>query len=384
MIKKLPTLYSRTSTGAVQEWTVEIDGNQYRMISGQFPDGQKVTSEWTTCLGKNIGRANETSPEEQAESEATAKWDKKAKTGYTEDINKIDSCTAYVEPMLAKNFKDRLDKIDWKRGVFVQIKFNGNRATAQLENGKVVLKTRKGETWNSVVHINNDLIKFFSKHPSAVLDGELFATSLVSSLNELAKIVRREKNFTPEDIKRSEELVRFWIYDGYGMNDKLNEDANYEDRKAWIDENLPKFSKYYHHVETTECHSFEEVNAVYKKHLSGGQEGAIIRIKGTPYDHKRSSSLLKWKPQMDAEGIVISLHEGTGNWSGTAKTATIKWKDKTFDATFKGSYELGVERLKHPETFVGRTITFLYNDLTGLGVPNFARIDPENCWKNDR
>jgi DNA ligase-1 len=379
----LPTLYKRTSSGGTQTWVIEVEGNKFRVISG-LKDGKKVTSAYTICEGKNVGRANETSPEEQAVSEAQAKWDKQAKTGYTQDIKKIDTCLTYVKPMLAKNFEDRLDKIDWKRGVLVQNKFNGNRATAQLENGKVVLKTRKGELWVSVPHLNADLTKFFAKYPEAVLDGELFATSLVSSLNELAKIVRREKNFTAEDTKRSEELVRFWIYDGYGFSDELDEEAKYEDRKAWIDENLPKFSKYYHYVDTTECHSFEEVNVVYKKHLAQGQEGAIIRVKGSSYEHTRSSSLLKWKPQMDAEGTIKSLHEGEGNWAGTAKTATIEWKGKIFDATFKGTFEQGAERLKHPEKWVGKVVTFLYNDLTGLGVPNFARIDPDNCWKNDR
>lgn len=383
MKKTFPTLYSRTATGAVQQWNIVVEDNTYYIVSGQ-QDGQLVTSRPTVCEGKNIGRANETSPTEQAVSEAQSKWDKKAKTGYTTNIDVIDTCTSYVKPMLAKNFKDRISKIDWKRGVWVQNKFNGNRATAQMENGKVVLKTRKGELWLSVPHINADLVKFFSKYPLAVLDGELFAASLVSSLNELAEIVRQEKNFSAEDVKRSEELVRFWVYDGFGFTDELGENAEYEARKAWIDLNLQKFSKYYHRVESTECHSFAEVDAVYKKYLSEGQEGAIIRIKNTPYERKRSAYLLKWKPQMDAEATLLELHEGEGNWAGTAKTATLNWKGTIFDATFKGSYELGVERLKHPERFIGKTITFLYNDLTGLGVPNFARIDPLNCFKNDR
>ena len=381
--KTFPTLYSRTSTGAIQEWTIMVEGNKYRVESGQ-QNGQKILSEWTVCEPKNVGRANATTGESQAISEAIAKMDKKLKTGYTQDESKIDSCLTYVEPMLAKNFEDRIKRIDWKLGVLVQNKFNGNRAVATLENGTVMLKTRKGERWLSVSHINSDLVKFFSKYPTAVLDGELFAPSLVSSLNELASIVRREKNFTADDIKRSEEIVRFWIYDGYGFSDKLTEDSPYEYRKKWIDTNLPKFSAYYCHVETTECHSFDEVDAVYKKYLKAGQEGAIIRIKGTGYEHKRSAFLLKWKPEMDSEGIVQALHAGDGNWSGAAKTATIKWKNKIFDATFKGSYELGVERLKNKEWWVNRSITFLYNDLTGLGVPNFARIDPLNCFKNDR
>jgi DNA ligase-1 len=79
-MKSLPTLFSRTSTGAIQQWTVQIDGNKFRVESGQ-QDGKKVLSEWTTCLGKNIGRANETSPAEQATSEAQSKLGQESQDG---------------------------------------------------------------------------------------------------------------------------------------------------------------------------------------------------------------------------------------------------------------------------------------------------------------
>ena len=68
---KLPVLYSRTSTGAVQTWEIEIFDNKYRVTTGQS-DGKKTVSLWTVCSPKNIGRANMTSPDEQAESEARA------------------------------------------------------------------------------------------------------------------------------------------------------------------------------------------------------------------------------------------------------------------------------------------------------------------------
>ena len=58
-------IYKATKAGKIQEWRIEVEGNKYRTISGQT-DGQKVTSEWTVCAGKNIGRSNETTPEEQA------------------------------------------------------------------------------------------------------------------------------------------------------------------------------------------------------------------------------------------------------------------------------------------------------------------------------
>ena len=50
---KLETIYKATKTGKVQEWTIEIEDNKYRTISGQT-DGKKITNKWTTVFGKNI------------------------------------------------------------------------------------------------------------------------------------------------------------------------------------------------------------------------------------------------------------------------------------------------------------------------------------------
>jgi hypothetical protein len=126
---KLPKLYSRTATGAVQEWEIEIDGSQYRSIAGQ-KDGKKIISAWTVVERKNIGKANETSLEEQAMSEAKSKWQKKIDRGYKEDINDIDNAT-FISPMLAKKWSDENRKKDvrkdWKaeKKVFSQPKLDG-------------------------------------------------------------------------------------------------------------------------------------------------------------------------------------------------------------------------------------------------------------------
>jgi DNA ligase 1 len=384
-MKTLPTLFSRTSTGAIQQWTVQIDGGKFRVESGQT-DGKKVLSEWSVCESKNVGRANETTAEEQAVSEAQSKWDKKAKTGYTIDISKIDECTPYVEPMLAKDFDDYIKKTNFAVGLFVQNKYNGVRCVATFEGGVVVLKSRKGELWVAVPHINADLQNFFEKYPDAVLDGELYNYDLRQKLNQLSKIVRTTKaeKLTPALLARSEEMVRFYVYDGYGFGAGLDEENSYSDRKTWIDANLPKWSKYYRKVDTKRVTSMVELDKLYNSFLADGEEGAIIRFPNSAYEHKRSKNLLKYKPEDDDEGVIKKIHEGTGNWAGTAKTATILWKGKEFDATFKGTYEQGVERLKNPQDWEGQPVTFLFTGLTGLGIPNYARIDPDNCFKGDR
>ncbi len=379
-MKSLPTLFSRTSTGAVQQWTVQIDGNKFRVESGQT-DGKKVLSEWTVCEPKNIGRANATTANEQAISEAQAKWDKKVKLGYTTDVTKIDSSTSFVEPMLAKDYDDYRDKMDWEEGVFVQNKYNGVRCVATFENGEVVLKSRKGESWVSIVHINKDLEKFFQKYPSAVLDGELYCYEHRQKLNELVKLVRKTKNISAEDLKKSEEMVRFYVYDGYSFGPATDVCVKYSVRKARLDELLPQYSKYYRKVDTTLVHSQKELDELYNKFLDDGEEGAIIRIPHSPYQHKRSSDLLKYKPLEDSEAIITAVMEGEGNWSGVAKTVTLDWNGIVFDATLKGTYEQCAEVLKKKKDYLNKEVTFLFNGKTGLGKPNYPRIDLDNCFK---
>ena len=50
-----PTLFKRTSTGAVQIWKRETEDGRYRSISGQ-KDGLQVTSGWTETTAKNVGK----------------------------------------------------------------------------------------------------------------------------------------------------------------------------------------------------------------------------------------------------------------------------------------------------------------------------------------
>lgn len=118
----------------------------------------------------------------------------------------------------------------------------------------------------------------------------------------------------------------------------------------------------------------------YSKFVEDGYEGAVVKING-PYEHKRSSLSLKLKPLDDDEAVILDIKSGDGNWAGAGKVISLRWKDKVFDATFKGTYEQGVKLLEDKKTWIGKTVTFLYNGLTGLGVPNYARVDIDNCIK---
>lgn len=373
-MKKYPELYTRDSLGNVRVWYMEQEDDRYRTVSG-LVDGERVTSEWTLAKPKNVGKKNETTGPTQAKAEVEARYKKQKKTGYSEDVNDIDK-PQYVEPMLAKLYRDYHDEIDLGKGEWLlQCKLNGYRCIATKDG----LFTRKGERYLSCPHIEEALRPFFKTHPDAVLDGELFNEKFRQSLNEISKLVRKTVNITEEDLQRSREFVHYYIYDGYGFG--LDKEHPYHERKQWIDSHV--VGKYTH-VAAVEDFLIEDKTSL-ERHYQGlvdeGHEGAILRHRKMKYEHKRSKNLLKVKPEMDSEARIVKVMEGSGNWGGTAKTATLDWDGKVFDATFKGTQEQLREILKNKDKWIGKVVTFLYNDTTGLGTPNFARIDVDNCFK---
>ena len=376
-----PKLYSRTSTNAVQEWQIFVDKNSFFTVSGQ-QNGQIVQTKPTVCSGKNIGRGNETSPEDQAMKEAQARYDKQLKSGgYFENIADIDN-VQFVQPMLAKKYLERLAKVVYPVGV--QLKFNGGRCVATRHG----LFSRKGERYISVPHIFESMKSFFALWPDAVIDGELYAPNFGQKLNEVMKLIRKTVHITQADLDKSEKLVRFYIYDGYGY-DGVEKETNYRARSAAIKKNFSS-NPYYCQVFTRVANTHEDVMRMFADDINAGEEGSIVRILDAPYENKRSSNLLKVKPTDDEEFKIVGVEEGIGNRAGTAGKVVCLMKDgRTFKANIKGTFEQAKDIWVHPENYVGKTATIFFYGYTGkltetvdgiektfaTGRPNYAQFD---------
>jgi hypothetical protein len=185
---KLPTLYKKTSTGAIQEWSISATfwpgyekWGVVRTQHGQV-GGKMQVSEDIIKVGKNIGKSNETNPDQQAALEATAKWEKQLKKGYVKSIaeaeaGKVDRVIeGGVAPMLAHRFDEHGDKI--KFPAYVQPKFDGHRCIAVIENGKATLWTRTRKPITGLPHIIRDLEVLGRETPNFILDGELYVHQL--------------------------------------------------------------------------------------------------------------------------------------------------------------------------------------------------------------
>jgi DNA ligase-1 len=340
-----------------------------------------VQSEWTVCAGKNAGKSNATTAAQQALKEVESRYTKQLKTGYFEEESEVDE-TQYVEPMLAKSYEDYRSKLDFTVQKWIlNVKYNGLRMVATKDG----LFTRKGERYVSVPHIEAALEPFFRKYPNAVLDGECFNEQYRQELNEIVKLARKTKNVTDADLAKSERMIRFYVYDGYGFTTNLNEAAPYFKRKAWIDSNVVDKYQYMMHVPEWDIQSEAHMTDLYTNIVAEGHEGAILRLASMPYEHKRSKNLLKVKPLEDAEFVITNIQEGAGNWSGKAKIISLRDSNgKEFDATFKGTMEDAAAFLKVKNKWIGKEVTVQFNGYTGLKTPQFAQFDYKNSIKGDR
>ena len=357
----LPTLFARTNTGAIQQWSVESSDGSYRTTFGQV-DGKLQTTNWTECHETNTGRSNQRTPEQQAQFESKALWKKKKDSGYFETIEEIDMPT-FVEPMLAKNYEDYKDLI--KFPIFSQPKLDGIRCILTKDG----MFTRNGKRIESCPHIFKQLQTFFIDQPSLVFDGELYNHNLKHDFNKITSLVKKTKP-TIEDIKESAELVQYWVYD------IVDTTKTFKERNEWI--NFELFTKEYASIKpvwAARPTNSQELDTLYAEYIQHGFEGQMVRL-DTKYENKRSKNLLKRKEFQDREYTILDVIEGEGNKAGMAGAMVFENElGISFNSNIKGSREYLKELWATKQELIGKEATVKFFNLTPDNqVPRFPYV----------
>jgi DNA ligase-1 len=363
---KLNTLYKRATNGKVVEHTIEVENNCFRTISG-YTDGLKTTSEWTYCSGKNIGKKNETTPNEQAMAEAQAMWTKRIELGSFENINDIDN-EVYFSPMLAHKWEDRKDKI--KYSVLVQPKLDGIRCIVKADG----MWSRNGKRIVSAPHIYESMKYLFDENPDLILDGELYADKFANDFNTICSLVKKTKP-TTNDLKASAESIEYWVYDVPSCDGVFNDRLS-QLRGLSLPSNCSRVPTYIAFDE-------KDVNDYYEEFVDKGYEGLMVRTDGK-YENKRSKSLLKYKSFIDEEYTILDIEEGIGNKTGMVGSFVFENKDgKRFNASPKFNWEECTAMWNDRANLIGKSATVKYFNLTpgDSPVPRFPyviKIDRES------
>lgn len=355
MSKQFPVLYKYTSKNQVQRWQIVVEGNSFYTIEGI--DGGKLTQSLPTyCNGKNIGRANETSPEQQAYNEAASKHQKKLDSNYNEVLTKD---VKFFSPMLAKSISDvSQDELKnlIKTGLYIQPKLDGLRAISANNS----LTSRNGKFFVSTPHLHQD---------QYILDGELYTHVYNDDFDEIISLCKKQK-VSSADLERTK-IIEYHVYDFPEHTGVFME--RYEAMLKALD---TINNKSIIPVITYKISTLDEIEEYHSKFLEDGYEGSIIRTNTSAYESgKRSKQCLKYKDFLEREFEVVEILEGIGNRDGTAGKVICKLDDgRTFGAGIKGGFKYFEQLLKDKDKYIGKTATVKYFRETPNGIPRFPVI----------
>lgn len=371
VMEKLSKLFKPRNDGKVQFWEVEVDEGRYRTRHG-IEGGKVTTANWTICQPKNVGKANETTAEEQAEREAKALHTQKLEKGYTESMEEASKGEKLIfTPMLAKNYKDREKHLNFDSQTYcVQPKLDGIRCVVNKDG----MFSRNGKTFTSCPHIFDKLKPVFDKYPDFIFDGELYADKFKNDFNKICKLAKRT-NLKPEDLEATKENLQYWLYDCCTEDASMGFSSRFGLLKQIILAfNLIEDDSPIKLTETKTIKDKQEVDTYFDQFISEGYEGLMFRDSQSAYEQKRSNGLLKKKEFQTDEYEIISVEEGVGNRAGTAGYMWLtNGKDK-FKSNIKGNFEWLSELLKNKDVVVGRMATVRYANLTPDGIPRFGFV----------
>jgi DNA ligase-1 len=353
-----PTLYHKTSKGAINVWSVWAEGNSIYTEWGQ-KDGKMQTS-CKEVEQKNIGKINETSLEQQAILEAKSLWTHKLERKYVESLEETQE-TIFL-PMLALKFEDRVKFLPKENiDCYVQRKLNGLRVIAHWKNNQINLMSRGGKSY-ILPHIQNELSKILSK--DMFLDGELYIHGY--SLQEINKLARPTKNFNPNSVK-----LEYHVYD-CGVIKNASK-SPWSDRrellKSFFDKVISEKIKY---VEDVKIKHLEDIKNLEKQFVHEGYEGAIARLASGCYKFGyRSADLLKVKSFVDDEFKIVDFTYGEGKFKECIIYVCETVQGKRFNVVPKGSFEDRKQWLSEGKSHIGKMLTVKFFDWTEDFIPQF-------------
>jgi DNA ligase-1 len=325
----LSPLYKMDSKGKIRVLNVYHGSDErgwfYEQEHGLL--GGKLQTSRTYVEGKNAGRANATTDEQQAEKEAESKWkQKRDRSGYSETIPEDKP----MMPMLAQSHDKHGHKISYP--AFIQPKLDGIRCFIHVDGDNVKLVSRTGKEFKSLGHIA-DAVRVLSdsigEHEPFILDGELYNHDFKEDFQGLVSAIKRD---SPSD---STHLVQFHCYD------YVAEGKDFEDR---IDElyHMDQWLEDVDAIQIVPTFGVEDLDEVVEQNslwLEDGYEGSMIRnAKGGYQPNRRSPDLQKYKSFLDAEFKIVGAYENKGKMEGQCTFTCV-----TEDGTEFGVKPMGTE-----------------------------------------
>lgn len=355
-MKIFPTLYEQSSTGKTKHWSIEVSqtGESEATILVKYGAGDSKVrlSKKVITKGKNIGRSNETTPYDQAVSEAESTWNKKKDKGYVENVSQLQD--EVLLPMLAHTFQKRGHDIVYP--CYAQPKLDGVRCLAKKINDSTIkYYSRMGKEFTTLEHLTSQLLRIM--RVDQVLDGEIYSHD--HTFQEMIRLVKKERPDTSSLKYHVFDVVDIENTFEYRFMDKLEEIFDHDAPDIEI-------------VPTESVASEDKIKELHEEYVSEGYEGLILRNSDGMYKlNGRSKDLQKYKEFQDEEFEIVGGQPSTGTEEGCVIFTVKNKKGQTFAVRPRGSFELRKQWMDSLDSLIGKQLTVRYQEYSDDGIPRF-------------
>jgi DNA ligase-1 len=316
-------------------------------------------------------------------------------------INKICKGTDYEIPVfgcqLATNSEGRPEMCGTKRlepkldGVRVLMIFNP--PSGYHSDIHVTSYSRNGKVFENFTHIEKQISENFHKlvrkagtsnlSMGFVLDGEVIG----NSFQELMRQARRKENVQAEDsVFNIFDIIPLTAFREGHWNAQLSKRIKIlEDMRPIIDK-MPNVELLPHiMVDLDTAAGKDQLLRYAKDQVNAGFEGIMIKELDAPYECKRNTFWMKWKPTITVDLEVVGVEEGTGRNKGRLGALVCHGTDDGKEITVNvGSGFSDSDRddlYINRNLVVGRTVEILCDIITqnrdgtySLRFPRFVRF----------
>lgn len=376
-MSSFPTLYGEASTGKAKMWEVRVEereGTGVVIVTHGYVDGKQQVNERIVTAGKNIGKKNETTPVQQAVSEAQALWNKKRDAGYSE--SKAASAAAAADeddtadgtaapagedgvplPMLALDYNKRGKDIVFP--CYAQRKLDGVRCVAIAGKG---LFSRNGKAMSA--HLTAIRAEIDSLPAGTILDGELYADKEHLGFQEIVGLAKKGTLKAGD----AEKIGHMYLC----VYDSIRDGTN-KDRKKWLETLFTERAfKHLRLLPTAICNSEADAKFLHAEYVAEGYEGLILRnVKGLYKVAHRSKDLQKYKEFLDEEFKIVGFKEGDGVEKGCVIWTCATAEGTKFDCRPRGSREERCALFRRGAAFIGKPLTVRFQEWSDDKIPRF-------------
>jgi len=256
--------------------------------------------------------------------------------------------------------------------VWSSIKYDGVRAIAHVDGGRVTMRTRAGKELNI-----KSLIVALKNVPDGVYDGEIVSgDGKQAGRTKISGRVNQVLCGTVHDID-----CTYCMFDWVPLPDWAVQ-ASYIPYSARLARLKRAKGTNLFIVNQVPLGSASEVSGMFSQAIHQGYEGLILRYSRDPYIWKRSSRLIKKKAIHEATLRCTSIEEGTGKYEGMVGSLVCRGTVGSKEIQVKvGTGLSDFDRDAPGETYIGRQIEVEYNDIVkadgsstySLFLPRFKR-----------